>query len=171
MCIRDSTNAPVVIEEADVQPYGMTKSVRIHGGTIWASDSPHEIHMQISQPATHGIRRIFVGVLGDAAAERPKGEQLADVFLQDEHAPPLPANEPVSEIIAPSLKELKNITREQQKLILKNPGHRTILQSATIILRLKEIPKMSKEPYRVPSHYWKSQEKREVVNILLRMKH
>ena len=103
----DHTDAPVVIEQADVQPYGMTKSVRIQAGTIWASDSPHEIHMQISQPQAQGTRRIFVGVLGEAATEQPKGEQLVDVFEQDANAPPLPANETISEVIAPSLKELK----------------------------------------------------------------
>ena len=116
----DHTDAPVVIEQADVQPYGMTKSVRIQAGTIWASDSPHEIHMQISQPQAQGTRRIFVGVLGEAATEQPKGEQLVDVFEQDANAPPLPANETISEVIAPSLKELKKLDAEAYVLFQRH---------------------------------------------------
>ena len=114
------TDNPVVIEQADVQPYGMTKAVRIHGGTIWVSDTPHEIHMQISQPVARGTRRIFVGVLGEAATERPQGKQLVDVFLQDPNAPALAASEPVSEVIAPSLKELKNIDPEAYLLFQRH---------------------------------------------------
>ena len=106
------TDQPVATEDADVQPYGTTQSVRIHRGTIWTSDSPHAIYMQISEAATNGTRRIFVGVLGETERNRPKGAQLVEVFSQNQSAPALPANQPVRELIAPSLNELNKIDPE-----------------------------------------------------------
>ena len=116
------SDQPIRVEAADLQPYGMSNSVRVHASTIWTFDSPHEILIQVtrSSAATPSTRRVFVGALEESASQQPQGEQLNAMFSRYENVPQLPPDQPILERIAPSLAELKKIDPEAYVLFQRH---------------------------------------------------
>jgi len=96
---------PVVVQEAELHPYGLAAAVVVRDGTFWSHDRTDCILMQISEDDSTIVRRVFVGALDDETRERPKGQRLTEF----PEWPTLPQDEKLEfkEVIQPSLGELK----------------------------------------------------------------
>jgi Na+/H+-dicarboxylate symporter len=110
---------PVEFFAGQMQPYGFPLPVAIAPGAFWSSDRPEAIRMQIVHIRDErvDVRRVFVGVVDEATAGKPRGGQLADVGFWPE--PPRMPREAPREVIAPSLEVLKASDPEAYALFLR----------------------------------------------------